>query len=103
MERRSVKLSFQRSEVYEVGAALLVLLSYPVEKSETRNGDLHASLCALALWRRYLDDPNDTTPITAKPQYIFRDWKRIIRDVSLVNKRLRQRLVASRMAIPFLQ
>lgn len=103
MERRSVHLSFEGNEVYEVGAALLVLLSCPVEKSEIRNGDLHASLCALAPWRRYLDDPNNTTPITAKPQYLFREWKRIVRDVSLVDKRLRQRLVASRIAIPFLQ
>lgn len=41
MERRAVNLSFQRSEEYEFGAALL-----PQEKSEVRLGDLHGSLCA---------------------------------------------------------
>src|SRR5208282_4372308 len=50
MEQPSVSLSFQRNEVYQVGAALLVLLACPIDKSD-RAGELHASLCAKASLR----------------------------------------------------
>ena len=50
-----------------------------------------------------MGDPNKTTPITARPQYWFREWKFIVRDVRFLAKRLEERLVASRMAISFLQ
>jgi hypothetical protein len=103
MERRTIQLSFQQSEVYEVGAALLVLLACPQEKSEARLGDLQASLCAKAIWLKNFAEPDNTTPITVKPPYVFRDSKRIDRDVSFVSKRLGERLVAGRMMIPFLQ
>ena len=98
MERRAVNLSFQRSEEYESGAALL-----PQEKSEVRLGDLHGSLCARALWVRHLAHPDDTTAITAKPQYIFRDTQGIERHVKFVSKRLAEIFVAGRMMIPFLK
>ena len=98
MERRAVNLSFQRSEEYEFGAALL-----PQEKSEVRLGDLHASICARALWVRHLAHPDDTTAITAKPQYIFRDTQGIERHVKFVSKRLAEIFVAGRMMIPFLK
>ena len=98
MERRAVNLSFQRSEEYEFGAALL-----PQEKSEVRLGDLHGSLCARALWVRHLAHPDDTTAITAKPQYIFRDTQGIERHVKFVSKRLAEIFVAGRMMIPFLK
>ena len=60
MDRESFELSFQRRHVYEVGAALLVLLTCPEAKSEARLGDLYASLCAKALWLQHLSDHEST-------------------------------------------
>ena len=44
-------------------------------------------------------EPDDWTPITVKPQYVFRDPKVIDRHVAYVAKRLGERMVAGRMAI----
>jgi hypothetical protein len=97
---KETELSFGRSEVYECGAALLVLLACPEEESD-RQGDLHAS-CGKALWLQHLADPNSIAPISVKPQYVFRDRAVIDRDFGFVAKRVEERLVAGRMAVPFL-
>ena len=102
MERPCYHLSFQRDKVFEVGAALLALLACPDDKSE-RPGELHASLCAIALRLKYSDDSDDPTPIIAKPMHVFRPKKRVERDVRYVAKRLQERMMESRMAIAFLQ
>jgi hypothetical protein len=56
-----------------------------------------------ALWLGHLENPDDWTPITVKPQYVFRDRKIIDRDVASVAKRLGERMVAGRMASAFFQ
>jgi hypothetical protein len=103
MDRPTFVWSFKRSQVYEVGAALLVLLAYPNEKSETRSDELHASLCARALWSRYLSNREDTTPITVRPQHVFREIKLFNRECHFIVRRFRDRLVAGRVMIAFLQ
>jgi len=90
-------------EVYERGAVLLTALACPQESDAARSLQLYLSLCGKALWLKHLRDPDDWTPITVKPQYVFRDYKSIDRDVGFVVKRVRERMVAGRMAIPFLQ
>src|SRR5450759_5051993 len=50
MNRPTFAWSFERSQVYVVGVALLVLLAHSEEKSDIRRGDLHASL-----WRCCMD------------------------------------------------
>lgn len=96
-------LSFDRSEVYECGAALLTVLACAKQVDEQKSVQLYLSLCGKALWLKHLMAPNDWTPITVKPQYVFRDPKTIDRDVRIVEKRLGERLVAGRMAVPFFQ
>lgn len=98
-----MQLSFERNEVYECGAALLTILANPQEIDEERSGQLYLSLCGKALWLRRWLSPEDCTPITVKPEYVFRDPEVIDRDVAYVVKRVGERMVAGRMAIPFLQ
>ena len=97
------EINFRRHEVYECGALLLTLLATPDARSEPRNSELYLSLCAKGLWQRFLENPDDWTPITVKPPYVFRDPKIIARDVAYVARRLGERMVAARMAIAFFQ
>lgn len=90
-------------EVYERGAVLLTALACPQESDAARSLQLYLSLCGKALWLKHLSEPDDWTPITVKPQYVFRHYKSINRDVGFVVKRVRERMVAGRMAIPFFQ
>jgi hypothetical protein len=104
MNPRQVDIDLSRNPVYEGGASLLALLACPANgTSKNRNADLHASLCGKALWVHHLSNPEDSTSILVKPQHVFRDAKVIDRDTKFVAKRLEKRLVAGRMAIPFLQ
>jgi hypothetical protein len=93
--------NFKLNETYERGAALLVTLAYPGPDDAGRNFQLYLSLCGNALWRLHMDDPDDWTPIIVKPQYVFRDRETIDRDVSFIARRLGERMVAGRMAVPF--
>jgi hypothetical protein len=97
------EINFEREEAYECGARLLMALSYVKEAESARNVERFRSLCGRALWGRHIANPDDVSPITAKPLYLFRDRKTIYGDVAHVAKRLGNRLVAGRMAIAFLQ
>jgi hypothetical protein len=96
-------LSFERREVYECGALLLTVLACPKDADKDRSVQLYRSLCGKALWHKHAANPDDWTQITVKPQYVFRDRTTIDRDVNFVEKRLGERMVAGRMAIPFFQ
>jgi len=82
---------------------LLTALACPQESEAERSLQHYLSLCGKALWLKHLSEPDDWTPITVKPQYVFRHYKSINRDVGFVVKRVRERMVAGRMAIPFFQ
>ena len=92
---------FKLDETYERGAALLVTLAYPNSDDAGRNFQLYLSLCGKALWLKHMNDPDDWTPITVKPQYVFRDREIIDRDVQIIKRRVAERMVAGRMAVPF--
>lgn len=92
--------NFKLNETYEHGAALLVTLAYPGPVGAGRNFQLYLSLCGNALWLKHMDEPDDWTPITVKPQYVFRDRDIINRDVRIIEKRVAERMVAGRMAVP---
>jgi hypothetical protein len=99
---REFGLSFDRNEVYECGASLLTILAYPAaDEKEHRLGKIHASLCARALRRAY-SPPNHLNPIPMKPLYAFQDIKVVDKDVKDVDRKFQERLVAGRMAVPFL-
>src|ERR1700737_151419 len=57
-----------------------------------KRSTLYRSLCGHALWLRHLEEPDDWTPITVKPQYVFRDREIINRDVAKISKRFSKRM-----------
>jgi hypothetical protein len=96
-----IDLSFERNEVYECGAALVTALANPKDIDGKRSHQIFLSLCGSALWLRHSLNPVDEAPIKVKPQYVFRDHAVIDRDVKYAAKRLGERMVAARMAMPF--
>lgn len=97
-------IDFSNSEVHECGATLVTLLAIPKDDEEdSARGRLHASLCALALRARYEDSAVEHLPQLMKPIHAFRKDKDIGRDLRTLRRRLRDRMVAARMAIGFLQ
>jgi hypothetical protein len=104
MGRQPIGISFQNSEVYECGATLAAILAYPVDdKDDHRRANIRASLCRHAIEFQYLSNPDDWSPKAVKLQYVFRDAKIAERETKFAARRLGERLVAARMAIPFLQ
>jgi len=82
---------------------LVTLLAYPVESEETRSR-VHASLCTHALRAKCLIEPDWTTSAQSiKPIYALRGQPDINRDLLTLERRLRDRAVAGRMAIAFLK
>ncbi len=104
MGRQSIGISFQNNEVYECGAQLLAVLAHPVDdKDDNRRANIHASLCWRALEFQYLSNPEDWRPKPVKLPYVFRDAKIAKRETKFAVRRLGERLVAARMAVPCLQ
>jgi hypothetical protein len=95
---------FSKVEVFEAGAGLLTLLAYPGPDCEQKRADLHATLCALAVRVAYpLDSEHALRPHLMKPIYAFRTAREIERDVRTLRRRHRDRMIAGRMAVAFLQ
>jgi hypothetical protein len=96
---------FRRLEVYEIGARLVTLLAFPGEReSEKVRSRVHASLCAYALRAKYETDREWlVAPQSIKPIYALRPQFDIDRDLRTLQRRLRDRMIAARMAIAFLK
>lgn len=97
------RINFRKFAVHECGAILVSLLAYPNDdKGDSHRANLHASLCALSLRARFIDSPDETTLQSMKPIHAFRDLKEISKDLKTFKRRLRDRMAAARMVIPFL-
>lgn len=98
-------LSPDSSEPYECAAALLALLAYPHPAADTSERPaFHAALCRAALLGCAADDPDwlwHSQPI--KPGYLLLEEATADRGLAQGQKRLDERLIAARMALPFLQ
>jgi hypothetical protein len=99
------EIDCREMQVYEVGAWLLTWLAFPGEDgSEERRGCVHASLCTHALRTRYaIDGEWAVSPQPIKPIYALRSQWEINRDLKTLQRRLRDRMIAARMAIGFLK
>src|SRR5215813_166194 len=97
-------IDLNRIEVYEGGATLLSLLAYPGHREEETRAAVHASLCHHAL-RVICEIAPDWAlwPQRIKPIYALRTPREINRDVRTLQRRLRDRMAAGRMAIGFLK
>jgi hypothetical protein len=98
------QINFSGAEIYECGAILISLLAYPDDnKDDDQRSALYASLCALSLRAKFDNPEAELIPQPMKPIHAFRELKQINRDLKTLKRRLRDRMVAARMAIPFLQ
>jgi hypothetical protein len=96
-------INFDQLTVYEAGALVVTLLAYPEENEELRDR-VHTSLCACALRATGENDPEwANSPQTLKPIYLLQRERDINRGLRQLKRRLRDRMVAARMAYPFLQ
>ena len=99
-------IDFKRLEVYEAGALLVTLLAYPGESEheEERRSRVHTSLCACALRAIYEVDPDRAvSPQLIKPIYAFQTERNCSLGLRTLPRRLRHRMIAARMAYPFLK
>lgn len=99
------RVDFRQLQVYEIGAMLLTWLAFPGEsESEEIRGRVHASLCAYALRAKYGSEPEWlVSPQPIKPIYALRPQFDIDCDLKTLQRRLRDRMIAARMAIGFLK
>ena len=103
-EERTHTYDFSKIEVFEAGASLLTLLAYPEANREDARSQLHTSLCALAVRAIYpVDSEPPLRPQAIKPIYAFRTERGMKRDLRTLYRRHRDRMIAGRMAIAFLQ
>jgi hypothetical protein len=96
-------IDFQRLAVYEAGALLVTHLAFP-EASDQMRGDVHASLCNYALRIKSAIEPDCATlPQPIKPLYVLRSERDCNRDLRTLLRRVRDRMIAGRMAVAFLK
>jgi len=100
-----ILVSFERQAVYEIGATLLTVLtmSEPKDTDNDRSRIL-MSLCKWALSTRAGRDPDWATADTQiKPMYAAWSESAVDRDVKQLNRRMRDRMLAAHMVMPFLK
>jgi hypothetical protein len=96
-------INFDRLAVYEAGALLLTVLAYP-DGSEEISGGVQASLCNLALRATGEMHPEwAASPRLVKPLYLLQTERDCARALRGLKRRLRDRMIAARMAYPFLK
>src|SRR5438270_754166 len=99
-------IDFNHVQIYEAGAVLVTLLAYPgdTRADEERRSQLHASLCAYFLRANHEADPDwSILPQEIKPIYLLQTQRNCRRSLRPLPRLLRDRMVAARMAYPFLQ
>lgn len=97
-------IDYTRNESYECGMILLTILAYPEPNTDMQKENLHASLCHLYLRAEFEEEPEwRNTPQSIKPLYAFRTEKQVSKDLRQLQRRLRDRMIAARIAMPFLQ
>jgi len=97
-------IDFRRITVYEAGASLISVLAYPGDREEELRASAHASLCHNALRVLCAIEPDwALSPQPIKPIYALRTLRELKQDLRTLQRRLRDRMAAGRMAIGLLQ
>jgi hypothetical protein len=98
-------IDFNQLNVYEAGAFIVSLLAYPEESTQDdeRRRGVFTSLCGCLLRARAQADLDWATgPQLVKPVYASRTDRDNNRDLRTLPRRLCDRMIAARMAYPFL-
>lgn len=98
-------IDYRKLEDYEAGAILVTWLAYPGKKDrDEARAALHQSLCALTLRAQAEADPAwANAPQAMKPIYALRAQRQIDKDLKSLRRRLRDRMIAAKMAIAYLK
>lgn len=89
--------------VYECGAVLFAYLAFPGANEENRRGDVQAALCHQILWGMGEEDQAWAwSPQTLKPGYLLQTEAEVRASLRTFDRRIRDRLVAARMVMPFI-
>jgi hypothetical protein len=93
-----------RSEPFEIGASLLSILAFPGPAEEGARKGAADALCAEALRKTIAADPEHAVEWRAAyPGYTAIDASESRRRLRTLARRLRDRMIASRMSLGFLQ
>lgn len=100
-----IGLRLEGDHTYEAGAVLLSVLAWPEMIGDDRAmGQRHAALCQMYLAARSDADPGwANRPQLIKPLYFTQPERRVRRFDRELHGRLDDRMVAARVAIPFLR
>jgi hypothetical protein len=99
---KSIEIDLKRTGLFEAGAVLVAVLALP-SGDEVSRGSLVTSLCHLILKGVFLangEDGASNQPI--KPIYAFRTESELKRDLKILQRLLRDRMIAAQMALPLL-
>jgi hypothetical protein len=97
---RALVLDARSQTLFECGAALLALLAFP-SVTDAERAEIAASLCASYL-RAMFEESGDQNELV-KAKYAFRDAETIKSDLKTFDRLVRDRMVAGKVAIAFLQ
>lgn len=100
-----VIINFDNAPIYEVAAQVLTILMFsgPNDTDDIR-GHVRMSLCAWAIHRRAELDAQWGEELQAmRPVYAIWPTKEVDRDMARINRRMRSRMTAGRMAMVFLK
>ena len=90
--------------VYESGAVLFAYLAFPEPDADIQRGEAQVALCKLALEAMAEEDSLfKWVPRLIKPGHLMMSDKDVARILRTFDGRIQDRLIAARMAIPFLQ
>ena len=100
-----VVLDLAREEPFEWGALLVTLLAFPENNPpQSLMESCFRSLCSFAIRGRLANDPMLVNQrLLIKPAYVLHDGALLKRDIRHLQKRLRHRMLAGKMSIPFLR
>jgi hypothetical protein len=100
-----IAIDFNKLEIYEAGGLLLTVLAYPgARDADEARSSAHKALCSLALQALAQADPVwAETPQPIRPIYILCSDKQIEKSLRALQRRIRDRMAAARMAIAFLK
>ena len=104
-KKEPIQIDLKNLAVYEAGAVLLttLLFSEPGDTDDDRGG-IHASLCKWAIgMRSHSDGEWAQSPALIKPYYATWPEATMNRDIKRMNKRMRNRMIAAKIVIPFLK
>ncbi|MBP6013445.1 MAG: hypothetical protein KBA31_14565 [Alphaproteobacteria bacterium] len=105
MSANIVHVDFNAQPIYEIGAVVIATLCYSAP--DDNDSDREKAVTALCAWALRVRAEGDATwantALPIKPCYTAQSFEEVDRVLKDVNRRMRDRLAAGRIVMPFLQ